>query len=65
MTVGSGATAYAYDELDRLLTVTGPGSVSVGYRYDRDGNRDALIYPGGDELWSASFWSSSFHSRRR
>jgi RHS repeat-associated protein len=50
MVDGTGTTTYAYDELDRLLTVTTLGSVSVGYRYDLDGNRARLIYPGDDDL---------------
>jgi len=45
MTDGTGATTYAYDELDRLLSVTTPGPKVVGYRYDLDGNRTKLIYP--------------------
>jgi RHS repeat-associated protein len=45
MVDGTGTTTYAYDELDRLLSVTSPGSTTVGYRYDRDGNRTRLIYP--------------------
>jgi len=36
---------YAYDELDRMLSVTSPGPKTVGYRFDRDGNRTKLIYP--------------------
>jgi YD repeat-containing protein len=45
MVDGTGATSYSYDELDRLLAVTSPGPKTVGYRYDRDGNRTRLIYP--------------------
>ena len=39
--------------MNRLLAVTTPASPSsktVGYRYDRDGNRTKLIYPGGDAV---------------
>jgi RHS repeat-associated protein len=42
---GTGTTSNTYDELGRLLSITSPGSVVVGYRYDRDGNRIKLIYP--------------------
>lgn len=42
---GTGTTTYSYDELNRLLAVTTPGPKTVGYRYDKDGNRSKLIYP--------------------
>jgi YD repeat-containing protein len=45
MVDGTGTTTYTYDELDRLLSVTSPGPKTVGYRYDRDGNRRKLLYP--------------------
>jgi RHS repeat-associated protein len=45
MADGTGTTTYSYDELDKLLSVTSPGPKTVGYRYDRDGNRTKLIYP--------------------
>ncbi|MBA3877338.1 MAG: hypothetical protein C0498_10435, partial [Anaerolinea sp.] len=45
MVDGTGATAYAYDEAGRLISVTTPGPVTVAYRYDLDGNRTRLIYP--------------------
>ena len=45
MTDGTGATTYAYDEVNRLLSVSSPGPKVIGYRYDRDGNRIKLIYP--------------------
>jgi RHS repeat-associated protein len=47
MTDGTGVTSYAYDETERLISVTSPGPKSVGYRYDLDGNRTKLIYPDG------------------
>ncbi|MBV9170998.1 MAG: RHS repeat protein, partial [Chloroflexi bacterium] len=47
---GTGQTTYSYDELDRLLSVTSPGSQTVGYRYDLDGNRRQLIYPDGSSV---------------
>lgn len=45
MSDGTGSTSYSYDEMDRLLAVTSPGSKTVGYRYDLDGNRTKVIYP--------------------
>jgi|GEM_PF-959907 len=67
MTDGTGSTTYLYDELDRLTSVTSPGSQTVGYRYDLDGNRDKLIYPdqspvtyqydNADRLTSLTDWA--------
>ncbi len=48
MSDGTGTTTYVHDEADRLVTVTFPGSVEVGYRHDLDGHRTAVIYPGDD-----------------
>lgn len=45
MTDGTGETTYQYDEQGRVLAVTSPGSRTVRYRYDRDGQRTKLIYP--------------------
>lgn len=45
MTDGTGTTSYEVDEVGRLTTVTSPGPLTVGYRYDLDGNRTKLIYP--------------------
>lgn len=44
---GTGTTSYAYDESNQLTSVTygAAGGQTVGYRYDRDGNRAILIYP--------------------
>lgn len=42
---GTGTTSYVYDEMDRLLSVTSPGSVTVGYRYDVGSNRTKITYP--------------------
>jgi RHS repeat-associated protein len=47
MTDGTGATAYAYDELDRLSSVTLPGGRVVRYEYDPAGHRSRLVYPDG------------------
>ncbi len=45
MVDGTGTTSYIYDELNRMLSVTSPGPKTIGYRYDRNGNRVKLIYP--------------------
>ena len=47
MTDGTGTTTYAYDEADRLTSVTSPGPKTLGYRYDLDGNRTKIVYPAG------------------
>jgi YD repeat-containing protein len=44
MVDGTGTTTYAYDELDRVVSVTSPGAKSLGYRYDLNGNRVKFIY---------------------
>lgn len=44
---GTGTTVYALDEAGRPVSVTSPGSTTVGSRYDLDGNRTKLIYPDG------------------
>jgi YD repeat-containing protein len=68
MADGTGTISYAYDELDRQTSVTSPGSVVVGSRYDLDGNRRKLIYPdntavtytfdNADRLGSLQDWAS-------
>jgi RHS repeat-associated protein len=45
MADGTGTTTYNADELDRLTSVASPGSKTVGYRYDLDGDRRKMIYP--------------------
>ncbi len=55
---GSTATTYAYDELDRLKSVTSPATPTnktVGYRYDLDGNRRKLIYSDGTSFVTYTF----------
>lgn len=42
-----GATAYAYDALDRLTSVTHPGGKIVTYAFDAVDNRKSLTYPDG------------------
>ncbi|GBC60970.1 RHS repeat-associated core domain-containing pro tein [Desulfonema ishimotonii] len=46
----SGTTAYAYDELNRLRTVTEPDGMSeTAYTYDTVGNRKTVTCPNGTE----------------
>ena len=47
MTDSLGLTSYEYDDLYRLLRVTGPFTGTVAYRYDLAGNRLGLTYPDG------------------
>ncbi len=49
MTDTLGVTRWQYDLLGRPLTITHPISGTVGYRYDAQGNRTALIYPDGKQ----------------
>jgi RHS repeat-associated protein len=68
LTDGTGVTSYAYDEANRLTSVTSPGPKTVAYRYDLDGNRTRLIYPDatavtysfnkGGQLSSLLDWAS-------
>jgi RHS repeat-associated protein len=56
----TGATSYGYDELDRLLSVSSPGSGGanvVGYRYDLDGNRRTTTYDKADRLTQLADWA--------
>jgi YD repeat-containing protein len=52
MTDGAGTTTYVSDELGRLTGVTSPGNVTVGSRYDLDGNRTKVIYLDGTAVVS-------------
>ncbi len=48
MTDSRGATNYTYDNLNRLLSVDGPGSNdTISYAYDAIGNRLSLTDPDG------------------
>jgi RHS repeat-associated protein len=49
MVDATGTTTYDYDALDRLETVTFPGSRTVGYTYDAVGNRASVTYAGGSD----------------
>lgn len=55
MVDGTGVTVYAYDEMDRLLSVTTPGDKkqqtrTVAYRYDLNSNQTSLAYTDGSIL---------------
>lgn len=68
MVDGTGTTSYTYDEMDRLLTVVSPGSVTIAYRYDLNNNRTKIIYPDAtavtyafdksDRLSTVTDWAS-------
>ena len=45
MTDDLGTTSYTYDDLYRLVEVTDPFTATIGYDYDKVGNRTNLIYP--------------------
>jgi len=45
MADGTGTTSYTYDEMNRLLSVTSPGAITVSYRYDVGSNRTKITYP--------------------
>ena len=47
MVDATGTTAYSYDELYRLTSVTFPGSRTVSYGYDAASRRTSITYPGG------------------
>ncbi len=46
----AGLSQYGYDAVYRLNTVTDPFNQSVGYGYDRAGNRVGLTYPDGKSV---------------
>ncbi|MEI8194647.1 MAG: RHS repeat-associated core domain-containing protein, partial [Phycisphaerae bacterium] len=41
-----GAATYSYDSLNRLTNVTDCYGKTVGYSYDKSGNRTSVTYPG-------------------
>jgi RHS repeat-associated protein len=45
MTDTTGVTDFAYDELNRLTSLTNPLEQTVGYQYDPAGNRTRITYP--------------------
>jgi RHS repeat-associated protein len=47
MVDSTGTTTYTPDALDRLSSVTFPGSRTVSYGYSNVGNRTSITYPGG------------------
>ena len=46
MSDGTGVTKYAYDSLNRLISVTLPGNRVVTYAYDCNDNRTSISYSG-------------------
>jgi RHS repeat-associated protein len=46
MTDTTGTTAYEYDDVYRLASVTDGASQAVSYGYDEVGNRTVITYPG-------------------
>lgn len=50
MTDPTGTTGYSYDALNRLASVTFPGSRTVSYGYDKLGNRSEIAYPDGKSV---------------
>jgi YD repeat-containing protein len=47
MVTGAGTTQYAYDDADRLTSVTPPGQSAVSYTFDDNGN---LTDRGSDDF---------------
>jgi RHS repeat-associated protein len=47
MTDTTGLTAYVYDALNRVTSITNPGSRVVSYSYDAAGNRTGVTSPDG------------------
>jgi YD repeat-containing protein len=47
MVDATGTTTYTPDALNRLSSVTFPGSRTVSYGYDNAGRRTSITYPGG------------------
>ena len=46
MTDPTGATNYTRDALNRITTITFPGSRTAAYTYDCNGNRTSISYVG-------------------
>ncbi len=55
MVDATGTTNYSYDEVNRLTSVTFPGSRTVGYGYSNAGNRATMTYPGGSNQVSYGY----------
>jgi RHS repeat-associated protein len=47
---GVGTTSWAYDSLDRPISITDPFGRTVEYLYDAVGNRTSMIYPDGNRV---------------
>ena len=50
MVDSTGTTTYVTDPLNRLESVTFPGSATVSYEYDEVGDRMKITYPSTDEV---------------
>jgi RHS repeat-associated protein len=55
MVDATGTTTYSYDAVNRLTSVTFPGSRTVGYSYSNVGNRATMTYPGGSDQVSYGY----------
>ncbi|MEX0990806.1 MAG: DUF6531 domain-containing protein [Actinomycetota bacterium] len=47
MTDGAGTETYAYDQLDRLIAITRPGTGTISYEHDAASNVTKRSYPDG------------------
>jgi RHS repeat-associated protein len=50
MTDTTGVTNYAYDELNRLISLTNSANQTVSYLYDDAGRRARITYPNGAQV---------------
>lgn len=50
MTDGLGTTTWKPDAIGQITEITDPFNQKVAYRYDGQGRRTSLIYPGGKEV---------------
>jgi len=60
--VEKGTTAYTYDGLNRLLTVTEPAGRSTAYEYDEAGNRRKETVVTGDTVSGSTITSVSTYT---
>jgi YD repeat-containing protein len=55
MADATGTTTYSYDAVNRLTSVTFPGSGTVSYAYSSVGNRATMTYQGGSDQVSHGY----------